>query len=140
MPVEGVEGASSVSLEREDFSPTQDKSLEQGRVNHTHHYYGSSIEPCKNVQEVSEAQETVRSNVLGALGVNQTSKKDFATTALLCFFLGFLGAHRFYAGKPLTGVLMLFTLGGLGIWTFIDFIMIVLGSFEDGEGFPIKHK
>ncbi|MCB1081115.1 MAG: TM2 domain-containing protein [Chlamydiia bacterium] len=82
----------------------------------------------------------MRSNVLGALGVNQTSKKDFATTALLCFFLGFLGAHRFYAGKPLTGVLMLFTLGGLGIWTFIDFIMIVLGSFEDGEGFPIKHK
>jgi len=30
------------------------------------------------------------------------------------------------------------TLGGLGIWALIDFIMIVVGSFTDKQGRPIK--
>ncbi len=58
---------------------------------------------------------------------------------LLCFFFGYLGIHRFYAGKPLTGILMLITLGGFGVWTIIDFIMIALGNFTDGNGLKIKN-
>ena len=53
---------------------------------------------------------------------------------LLCFFLGCLGVHRFYVGKVGTGVAMIFTLGGLGIWTLIDFIMIIVGGFTDSNG------
>jgi len=53
---------------------------------------------------------------------------------LLCFFLGWLGVHRFYVGKTGTGVAMIFTVGGLGIWTLIDFIMIVVGNFTDANG------
>ena len=68
----------------------------------------------------------------------EKSDKGFVPTILLCFFLGALGGHRFYAGKTGTGILMLITLGGLGIWTMIDFIMIVCGSFTDSEGRPIK--
>ena len=33
---------------------------------------------------------------------------------------------------------MLITFGGLGIWTLIDFIIIVTGNFEDKEGRKIK--
>lgn len=66
------------------------------------------------------------------------SEKGFVPTLLLCFFLGGFGVHRFYVGKILTGLLMLFTLGGLGIWTLIDFIMIAVGSFKDADGRSIK--
>ena len=64
----------------------------------------------------------------------EVSDKKFGPTILLVMFLGLLGAHRFYVGKPVTGVLMLLTLGGLGIWLFIDQIMIALGQFKDSKG------
>jgi TM2 domain-containing membrane protein YozV len=66
------------------------------------------------------------------------SDKKIMVAALLCFFLGGLGVHRFYVGKIGTGVLQLLTLGGLGIWALIDFIMILCGVFKDKEGRPIK--
>jgi TM2 domain-containing membrane protein YozV len=66
------------------------------------------------------------------------SEKGFVPTILLCFFLGAFGIHRFYVGKVGTGILQLLTLGGLGIWTLIDFIIIVTGSFKDGDGMMIK--
>jgi TM2 domain-containing membrane protein YozV len=62
------------------------------------------------------------------------SKKGFVPTILLCFFLGTLGIHRFYVGKIGTGIVMLITLGGFGVWTLIDFIMIVLSKFTDKQG------
>ncbi|MBB4312799.1 TM2 domain-containing protein [Roseospira marina] len=58
--------------------------------------------------------------------------------ALLCFFFGSFGFHRFYVGKIGTGILMLVTLGALGIWTLIDLIMIIVGSFKDRDGLPLK--
>lgn len=42
----------------------------------------------------------------------------------LLWLFGFLGAHRFYYGKPVTGTLWFFTLGLLGIGWLIDLFLI----------------
>ena len=70
--------------------------------------------------------------------VIEKSEKGFVPTLLLAFFLGALGAHRFFVGKIGTGILQLLTIGGFGIWALIDIIMIIVGSFKDKAGLPIK--
>ena len=67
------------------------------------------------------------------------SDKDWLITLLLSLFLGGLGVHRFYVGKIGTGILQLITLGGCGIWTLIDLIMIITGNFKDKDGYVIKN-
>ena len=67
------------------------------------------------------------------------SDKEWLVTLLLSLFLGTLGVHRFYVGKIGTGILQLITLGGCGIWTLIDIIMIVTGKFTDKGGNEIKN-
>jgi TM2 domain-containing membrane protein YozV len=61
------------------------------------------------------------------------SPKSRLAAALLAWFLGVFGIHRFYVGKVGTGILMILTLGGLGIWVLIDLIVILIGSFKDKQ-------
>lgn len=42
----------------------------------------------------------------------------------LLWIFGFLGSHRFYYGKPITGTIWFFTLGLLGIGWLIDLFLI----------------
>lgn len=148
MSVESVESGDVTQSETLDFSELpqkpQDAKAQLGRANHVAHYYGSSIEPSPQLNTLDvnfSNQKDLLKGGMNLLGINQKSTKDYATTALLCFFLGIFGAHRFYVGKPITGLLMICTLGGFfGLWPLVDFIMILLGSFEDGEGKVIQHK
>ena len=65
------------------------------------------------------------------------SPKSRAVDALLCFFLGWLGVHRFYEGKIGTGILWLCTLGLGGVGEIVDFILILCGKGKDANGLPI---
>ncbi len=60
------------------------------------------------------------------------------TAAFLAFFAGWIGAHKFYLGKPMLGVVYL-----LFFWTLIPMIasivdFIVLLSMDDA-GFNLKY-
>jgi len=68
-----------------------------------------------------------------------TSDKKRTVALLLCLFLGLVGAHRFYVGR--VGSAILFTcccFGFFGIVPAIDFVMILLGSFRDNVGAPLR--
>lgn len=60
--------------------------------------------------------------------------KSQLTAAIICFFLGGLGIHRFYLGYTWQGVVQLLTLGGCGIWALIDFIRILMGTLQPKDG------
>lgn len=83
------------------------------------------------------------------------SEKSFTVTGLLCFYLGYLGIHRLYAGRIATGILQIFMpllicLGiiffripiifvcTLSVWVLVDFILILCGKFKDKNGLPVK--
>lgn len=66
------------------------------------------------------------------------SSKSFMTALLLSIFLGGLGVDRFYLGHIGLGVLKLLTLGGCGIWSLIDVILIAMRSVKDSDGNPLS--
>lgn len=60
--------------------------------------------------------------------MTQTSPVSPGTHSVLIGYLlwifGFLGAHRFYYGRPVTGTIWFFTLGLLGVGWLIDLLLI----------------
>lgn len=44
----------------------------------------------------------------------------------LCLFFGVLGAHKFYEGKILFGVIYILTVGLCGIGVLVDLIILLL--------------
>jgi len=48
----------------------------------------------------------------------------FKSIGYLLWIFGFIGAHRFYFGKPISGAIWFFTLGLLGIGWLVDLFLI----------------
>ncbi len=67
----------------------------------------------------------------------QSSNKSRGIATALAVTLGAFGVHRFYVGKVGTGLLMLVTGGGMGIWYIYDVIIVASGAFRDADGLPL---
>jgi ribosomal protein L40E len=52
-------------------------------------------------------------------------EKNKWVALLLCLFLGGIGAHKFYEGKIVMGIIYLFTAGLFGIGVLVDFISLL---------------
>ena len=64
--------------------------------------------------------------------------KSKSTALLLSIFLGSLGIDRMYLGYVGFGILKLLTLGGFGIWTLIDIILIATNKLPTKNGEALK--
>ena len=83
-------------------------------------------------------QEEYDSQKNKLLKSDSQSQNQWIVVLLLAFFLGIIGAHRFYVGKNGTAVLMILTLGGIGLWLLYDLIVIITGNFKTKEGNKIS--
>ena len=68
----------------------------------------------------------------------EISERSRGVALALGFFGGFFGLHRFYVGKTGSGVAMIVTLGGLGIWWLYDMVLLATGEFRDIEDLPLR--
>ncbi len=115
-------------------------------------YPNPQYPPQPNPQYPPQPYPQYPPNQYGMAGYG-VSDKSKIVVALLAFFLGTLGVHRFYTGKIGTGIAMaaitilgwitsIFTFGYIlimatGIWALVDFIMALMGKFTDKYGRPI---
>lgn len=79
---------------------------------------------CQNEHEAAPKAQTLL----------EDSNKNPIIVFVLCLLFGILGVHRFYLRKFGTGILMLLTLGGLGVWVLVDLIFLATNSFKDKQG------
>lgn len=88
----------------------------------------------------SKAQEVKKeeNDTIDSSEKEDVSNKKWSVVLILCILLGLIGFHRFYVGKGGTAILMLLTLGGFGIWTLVDLVIISLSEFTDEDGRKIK--
>jgi hypothetical protein len=69
----------------------------------------------------------------------EISERSRGVAVALGFFGGIFGLHRFYVGKTQTGVAMIVTFGGLGIWWLYDMVLLASGEFRDVEDLPLRN-
>jgi len=96
-------------------------------VDFRHNYMPPKLPQFMQPQEMQQVQQ-------------MNSEKDWMVTLILAILVGSLGIDRFYSGSIMLGVLKLVTIGGIGIWWLVDIIMLVTGSYKDGDGNPIATK
>jgi hypothetical protein len=120
--------AASIAAQKDLKINRQEKAEEVATQN-------SEISEKFNVVKTSKVfAEKQMNKVTSAKNEKQEGSKSWLVTVLLCFFLGAIGIHRFYLGYTAIGIIQLLTLGGLGLWTLIDFIRILIRDLQPKDG------
>lgn len=87
---------------------------------------GRQVEQLKGEQpQVVINNTNTNTNMNKNIGAGYGRPKNKWVAIILCAFLGFLGAHKFYEGKIGMGILYLFTCGLFGVGIIIDFIALL---------------
>ncbi len=89
-------------------------------------------------EEFQRQKEDILRNGEQAAYISSLPRKNKLVALLLAFFLGVVGAHRFYLGYTGIGIAQILTFGGLGVWVLIDIILILTGSLKDSNGQPLE--
>ena len=84
-------------------------------------YNDKSIIINNSASSSASASATANSSVSKA-----PKEKNKWVAFCLCLFLGWMGAHKFYEGKILFGIIYLMTGGLLGIGWIVDCILLLL--------------
>lgn len=76
---------------------------------------------------------------MSSTALQRRSERSVGTAYLLWipFFFGICGLHRFYSGRPISGLIWLFTGGLCGVGQVIDLIFIPRMIEDHNEGRPI---
>lgn len=85
---------------------------------------GRQVEQIKSEQPqviINNTNSNVNKNVNAGFG----REKNKWVALILCIFLGYIGAHKFYEGKVGMGILYIFTVGLFGIGWIVDIISLI---------------
>ena len=110
------------------FAPDDDS-----KVVIINNYYGNANGASASRADSWASGPTASSDAAGA------SQKSRFVALVLAVILGYFGAHRFYAGQILSGLVYLFTFGVFGIGWVVDIIRIAIGVYRDNQGRVISN-
>ena len=131
---------------------TQQQTLARDLPGLSHHFLGAPTQQAQNQPNYNPYQNPpAPMNSPYPRGANTPynavvgPRKSKMVAALLAFFLGGLGVHRFYLGHTTMGVVMLLvTIVGtmlccvgalvMSVWAIIDMVLILTGQMKDANG------
>ncbi|KAF5965880.1 TM2 domain-containing protein [Fusarium coicis] len=86
-----------------------------------------------------ERQPSLQTRSWGGFGERPLTEKCYRqerTAMILSLLFGCIGADQFYAHHWPLAVFKLFTLGGVGVWAFVDMILWIVGGVYGTPGCP----
>ena len=86
---------------------------------------GKQVEDLKSSQQPVVINNT-NTNTVDVKMENRGKEKNKWVAFVLCLFLGLVGAHKFYEGKILMGIVYIFTAGLFFVGWIIDLIAILM--------------
>ena len=88
---------------------------------------GKQVEDLKSSQQPVVINNTnANTNSVDVKMENRGTEKNKWVAFVLCLFLGLVGAHKFYEGKILVGVVYIFTAGLFFVGWIIDLLAILM--------------